>query len=255
IASSRSPVSAARRLSSPAANPHSCRIVSMSVMWKVRGYCAIPFAGLTLPAHATVCRPRCDSLADSVLPWKLRIGDTHCSRARRTIFAAARRLDEACGRAGGERGQCPRRDSRSRAGAPDHGRQRPSRRGDADRAAIVRRSCGRRRDRASEFERVARGRPDLRRRPAPARDDRSEEHTSELQSPCNLACRLLLEKKKKHTREVRDSPAVSVSLCSCFIEVAPASPSLFFSDLSARLFSCLSYGQLIVSQPYPVSSL
>src|ERR1039457_7296518 len=32
------------------------------------------------------------------------------------------------------------------------------------------------------------------------RDDRSEEHTSELQSPCNLVCRLLLEKKNtKHT--------------------------------------------------------
>src|SRR5256885_8262801 len=35
---------------------------------------------------------------------------------------------------------------------------------------------------------------------------RSEEHTSELQSPCNLVCRLLLEKKKKknqitYTRE------------------------------------------------------
>src|SRR5256885_12280435 len=29
---------------------------------------------------------------------------------------------------------------------------------------------------------------------------RSEEHTSELQSPCNLVCRLLLEKKKKITR-------------------------------------------------------
>src|SRR5256885_11225634 len=28
---------------------------------------------------------------------------------------------------------------------------------------------------------------------------RSEEHTSELQSPCNLVCRLLLEKKKKCT--------------------------------------------------------
>src|SRR5256885_12599860 len=27
------------------------------------------------------------------------------------------------------------------------------------------------------------------------RDSRSEEHTSELQSPCNLVCRLLLEKK------------------------------------------------------------
>src|SRR2546426_12399344 len=30
-----------------------------------------------------------------------------------------------------------------------------------------------------------------------ARRCRSEEHTSELQSPCNLVCRLLLEKKKK----------------------------------------------------------
>src|SRR2546426_7712455 len=29
-----------------------------------------------------------------------------------------------------------------------------------------------------------------------AEDERSEEHTSELQSPCNLVCRLLLEKKK-----------------------------------------------------------
>src|SRR2546426_4221962 len=29
---------------------------------------------------------------------------------------------------------------------------------------------------------------------------RSEEHTSELQSPCNLVCRLLLEKKKKRSR-------------------------------------------------------
>src|SRR5256885_8588816 len=30
---------------------------------------------------------------------------------------------------------------------------------------------------------------------------RSEEHTSELQSPCNLVCRLLLEKKKKKQHE------------------------------------------------------
>src|SRR5256885_4007554 len=30
----------------------------------------------------------------------------------------------------------------------------------------------------------------------PMREPRSEEHTSELQSPCNLVCRLLLEKKK-----------------------------------------------------------
>src|SRR5205807_10636993 len=34
---------------------------------------------------------------------------------------------------------------------------------------------------------------------APPGDVRSEEHTSELQSPCNLVCRLLLEKKKETT--------------------------------------------------------
>src|SRR3989454_2745391 len=34
----------------------------------------------------------------------------------------------------------------------------------------------------------------------PMKGGRSEEHTSELQSPCNLVCRLLLEKKKKNTR-------------------------------------------------------
>src|SRR2546426_1748796 len=33
-------------------------------------------------------------------------------------------------------------------------------------------------------------------------DRRSEEHTSELQSPCNLVCRLLLEKKKTNARAI-----------------------------------------------------
>src|SRR5256885_2745553 len=33
--------------------------------------------------------------------------------------------------------------------------------------------------------------------PSSGGKSRSEEHTSELQSPCNLVCRLLLEKKKK----------------------------------------------------------
>src|SRR5256885_4533846 len=37
---------------------------------------------------------------------------------------------------------------------------------------------------------------------------RSEEHTSELQSPCNLVCRLLLEKKKNRT-----TPLHSAALC------------------------------------------
>src|SRR5256885_10811041 len=33
--------------------------------------------------------------------------------------------------------------------------------------------------------------------------ERSEEHTSELQSPCNLVCRLLLEKKKLQRSPIR----------------------------------------------------
>src|SRR2546430_8317182 len=36
--------------------------------------------------------------------------------------------------------------------------------------------------------------------------DRSEEHTSELQSQSNLVCRLLLEKKKKHRRRYPTAP-------------------------------------------------
>src|SRR2546426_7134811 len=37
-------------------------------------------------------------------------------------------------------------------------------------------------------------------RTRPSSGPRSEEHTSELQSPCNLVCRLLLEKKKTDTK-------------------------------------------------------
>src|SRR5256885_6661590 len=39
--------------------------------------------------------------------------------------------------------------------------------------------------------------------------DRSEEHTSELQSPCNLVCRLLLEKKKKSPPSSRRAHSVT----------------------------------------------
>src|SRR2546426_498088 len=44
---------------------------------------------------------------------------------------------------------------------------------------------------------------------------RSEEHTSELQSPCNLVCRLLLEKKKKTTDNTL-SPHSFLALSSLF---------------------------------------
>src|SRR5256885_7230978 len=48
---------------------------------------------------------------------------------------------------------------------------------------------------------------------------RSEEHTSELQSPCNLVCRLLLEKKK------------TKSMSSARPTSPPAAPDAFFTTL------------------------
>src|SRR2546426_3812516 len=41
--------------------------------------------------------------------------------------------------------------------------------------------------------------------------ERSEEHTSELQSPCNLVCRLLLEKKKNTNTGLKDVPTAITS--------------------------------------------
>src|SRR5688500_19230005 len=65
---------------------------------------------------------------------------------------------------------------------------------DADRAQVVD-HVDRHPQRAPEPSRAAQ---DVVVRRLEVRSRRSEEHTSELQSPCNLVCRLLLE-KKKHT--------------------------------------------------------
>src|SRR5256885_9088401 len=64
-------------------------------------------------------------------------------------------------------------------------RARPGAEAGAARSRAARSAIGRRR---VLHDRRGRGRPPP--------DARSEEHTSELQSPCNLVCRLLLEKKK-----------------------------------------------------------
>src|SRR5256885_10745118 len=53
---------------------------------------------------------------------------------------------------------------------------------------------------------------------------RSEEHTSELQSPCNLVCRLLLEKKKKQTHQDNYHPLdehVYTTSCDSLTHVTP----------------------------------
>src|SRR5256885_13022215 len=49
--------------------------------------------------------------------------------------------------------------------------------------------------------------------------ERSEEHTSELQSPCNLVCRLLLEKKKKQTSPVTTSTSQSTSVTYIIVQL------------------------------------
>src|SRR5256885_4056963 len=55
----------------------------------------------------------------------------------------------------------------------------------------------------------------LREHAAVRNDHRSEEHTSELQSPCNLVCRLLLEKKKKTNQDKRVSRQISFCYFKC----------------------------------------
>src|SRR5256885_7505408 len=50
---------------------------------------------------------------------------------------------------------------------------------------------------------------------------RSEEHTSELQSPCNLVCRLLLEKKKNHHTSPVTILFISLSLLTTSIATSP----------------------------------
>src|SRR5256885_3862300 len=55
-------------------------------------------------------------------------------------------------------------------------------------------------------------RADAARLPCAPRRARSEEHTSELQSPCNLVCRLLLEKKKLQCSVDRACEEVTLQL-------------------------------------------
>src|SRR6266705_3038327 len=63
------------------------------------------------------------------------------------------------------------------------------------------------------------------RSPAPAhRRMRSEEHTSELQSPYDLVCRLLLEKKKR-LRATRKAQSRTPTVGRTYVPLAPAPPA------------------------------
>src|SRR5258708_24708947 len=86
--------------------------------------------------------------------------------------------------------QCTRRRCRTVCGAPSHARLRV---------------------RTRSASRLQIGRAHLHRRIA-GRSIRSEEHTSELQSPDHLVCRLLLEKKKKKKRVLTEK--INTAQCS-----------------------------------------
>src|SRR5256885_2100132 len=76
-------------------------------------------------------------------------------------------------------------------------------------------------------------------------DTRSEEHTSELQSPCNLVCRLLLEKKKKKVC-MRDDHNSNSPIQTPFTNIPPNSlhntrPTLHISANTHKLYQLHSY--------------
>src|SRR5256885_8220334 len=57
------------------------------------------------------------------------------------------------------------------------------------------------------------------------KDMRSEEHTSELQSPCNLVCRLLLEKKKNTKTTIQIRP-ITLRMLPTLIDTMPYEPDI-----------------------------
>src|ERR1039457_6721586 len=86
----------------------------------------------------------------------------------------------------------------------------------------------------------------------PNSEVRSEEHTSELQSPCNLVCRLLLEKKNLEKRDPGDHKQLIFDVSCQFENVTRACESaknalrkwadlsLFFNDTATTEIYTLS---------------
>src|SRR5256885_7217824 len=81
------------------------------------------------------------------------------------------------------------------------------------------------------------------------KDGRSEEHTSELQSPCNLVCRLLLEKKiNPHSQRSYNPPPFTHRLT----QNATSAMSLHLRD--GTVSSALAPRSLATNQPISVRS-
>src|SRR5256885_6206842 len=80
---------------------------------------------------------------------------------------------------------------------------------------------------------------------------RSEEHTSELQSPCNLVCRLLLE-KKKNMHNISSNLTHPFSNNRVYIKIYYNHPASFFCDPPDTHYGSLSqhHTLMIVSARY-----
>src|ERR1022692_1674175 len=65
---------------------------------------------------------------------------------------------------------------------------------------------------------------------------RSEEHTSELQSPCNLVCRLLLEKKKTRITTTISTAATRTSGSRTCVTASPCWPRCWRSSVAYFFF-------------------
>src|ERR1022692_3380239 len=74
---------------------------------------------------------------------------------------------------------------------------------------------------------------------------RSEEHTSELQSPCNLVCRLLLEKKQQaRPRCSATRPPTCPMHCCCWWPTRWARPRRGANRRAARARECCRWWHL-----------
>src|SRR5256886_6733623 len=71
-------------------------------------------------------------------------------------------------------------------------------------------------------------------RSAGSSSNRSEEHTSELQSQSNLVCRLLLEKKQQHHVPYPSNAAMNESLPAPHTPLFPSSSTLTFDPAFPR---------------------
>src|SRR5256885_11083183 len=80
---------------------------------------------------------------------------------------------------------------------------------------------------------------------------RSEEHTSELQSPCNLVCRLLLEKKKMSTADHVGLPYFGrdQDMLRAFLDYHRATLVMKYSELGDHVFRRLSDEHFLLSIP------